>query len=285
MSSLEYAVTKVLNNNVILGHQEEQGEVILIGKGIGFGKKSGKSYGIDEHKIEKVFLQQINHEKDDYMSVIDKMDYRVIAVGEEIIQMAKKAFQVLNAHIYVALTDHIGFAIERMKQGMVIHNPFLYEIRSLYKEEYQIGLQAKVLIQQKLGVTIPDDEVGFIALHIHSARQNKEVKETVRYTRLIQKMVSIIEEHLSGHIDKDKILYSRLMKHLRQCMERVHTKKHIRNPLLEEIKTKLHEAYSVAEEVGKMLEEEADVQVPEDELAYMALHIERLRESIEEVNA
>ncbi|QUI22394.1 PRD domain-containing protein [Vallitalea pronyensis] len=280
MSSHAYAIQKVLNNNVILGRQQEQGEVILIGKGIGFGKKTGKEYIIDEHKIEKVFLQHIDHEKDDYMSMIRHMDYRIIAVGEEIIQMAKKTFQSLNAHIYVALTDHIGFTLERIKQGMVIHNPFLYEIKSLYKEEFQVGCQAKVLIKMRLGVTIPDDEVGFIALHIHSARQNKKVKDTVKHTRLIQKMVTIVEQDIGGNIDRDKILYSRLIKHLRQCMERVDAQKSIVNPLLDDIKVKLKEAYTIALKVGSVLHEENGIHVPEDELAFMALHIERLKESI-----
>lgn len=280
MSSHAYAIQKVLNNNVILGCQQEQGEVILIGKGIGFGKKTGKEYIIDEHKIEKVFLQHIDHEKDDYMSMIRHMDYRVIAVGEEIIQMAKKTFQLLNAHIYVALTDHIGFTLERIKQGMVIHNPFLYEIKSLYKEEFQVGCQAKVLIKKRLGITIPDDEVGFIALHIHSARQNKKVKDTVKYTRLIQKMVTIVEQDIGGNIDRDRILYSRLIKHLRQCMERVDAQKSIVNPLLDDIKVKLKDAYTIALKVGSMLHEENGIHVPEDELAFMALHIERLKESI-----
>ncbi len=176
-------------------------------------------------RLKKYFLHHIDLEKEDYMSVIRNMDYRVITVGEEIIQMAKKAFHTLNAHIYVALTDHIGFTLERIKQGMVISNPFLYEIKSLYKEEYDIGRQAKIIIKKKLGVTIPDDEVGFIALHIHSARQNKEVKDTVKHTRLIQKMVTIVEEDIGSNIDKDKILYSRLIKHLRQCMERVEAQK------------------------------------------------------------
>jgi len=280
VSNLEYAIQKVLNNNVILGHQQEQGEVILMGKGIGFGKKTGKHYVIDEHKIEKVFLHHIDLEKEDYMSVIRNMDYRVIAVGEEIIQMAKKAFHTLNAHIYVALTDHIGFTLERIKQGMVISNPFLYEIKSLYKEEYDIGRQAKIIIKKKLGVTIPDDEVGFIALHIHSARQNKEVKDTVKHTRLIQKMVTIVEEDIGSNIDKDKILYSRLIKHLRQCMERVEAQKSIINPLLEDIQVKLRDAYMIAVKVGKMLYQEKGIEVPDDELAFMALHIERLKESI-----
>lgn len=280
MSSHAYAIQKVLNNNVILGRQQEQGEAILIGKGIGFGKKTGKEYIIDEHKIEKVFLQHIDHEKDDYMSMIRHMDYRIIAVSEEIIQMAKKTFQSLNAHIYVALTDHIGFTLERIKQGMVIHNPFLYEIKSLYKEEFQVGCQAKVLIKKRLDVTIPDDEVGFIALHIHSARQNKKVKDTVKHTRLIQKMVTIVEQDIGGNIDRDRILYSRLIKHLRQCMERVDAQKSIVNPLLDDIKVKLKDAYTIAMKVGSMLHEENGIHVPEDELAFMALHIERLKESI-----
>ena len=31
----------------------------------------------------------------------------------------------LNENIHIALTDHLAFAINRMKQGLMIRNPFL----------------------------------------------------------------------------------------------------------------------------------------------------------------
>lgn len=68
-----------------------------------------------------------------------------MGVSEEIIALAEEKLGQLNSHIHVALTDHIGFALDRIKMGMEMSNPFIYEIRALYPEEFRIGLMASEL--------------------------------------------------------------------------------------------------------------------------------------------
>ena len=46
-------IIKVINNNVISSEDDKGKEIVVMGKGIGFGKKAGEE--IDETKIEKVF--------------------------------------------------------------------------------------------------------------------------------------------------------------------------------------------------------------------------------------
>lgn len=70
---------------------------------------------------------------------------------------------------------------------MVIKNTLLNEIKILYPKEFQIGLYAKALIQGKLGIEIPEDEVGYIALHIHTVKINAgEMSETLDITAMIR---------------------------------------------------------------------------------------------------
>ena len=49
-----FTVDKALNNNVIIARHPSLGEVVLIGKGIGFGKKSGDL--LDQDVFEKMFV-------------------------------------------------------------------------------------------------------------------------------------------------------------------------------------------------------------------------------------
>ncbi|HCH7270641.1 TPA: transcriptional regulator, partial [Staphylococcus aureus] len=50
----EYIVTKTLNNNVVVCTNNDQ-EVILIGKGIGFNKKEGMALNDQTITIEKIY--------------------------------------------------------------------------------------------------------------------------------------------------------------------------------------------------------------------------------------
>ena len=47
-------INHVINNNVVSAFDNEQNEIIVMGKGIGFQKKSGQE--IPETKIEKRFV-------------------------------------------------------------------------------------------------------------------------------------------------------------------------------------------------------------------------------------
>lgn len=48
----------------------------------------------------------------------------------------------------LALLDHIHFAIKRMKENLVLDNPFETEIRQFYPKEWEIGLYAKKCIKK-----------------------------------------------------------------------------------------------------------------------------------------
>ena len=123
-----------------------------------------------EKDIEKSFLS-FDENKNKYDQLVKEVNRKVIGVSEEIIAIAEMEFGMLNSNIHVALADHIGFAIDRIKMGLDISNPFIYEIQALYPNEYQVARKAQELIKDRLGIVISESEIGFIALHIHSARK------------------------------------------------------------------------------------------------------------------
>ena len=52
-------IIKVMNNSLVFVKDNNDNEIIVMGKGIGFMKKVGES--IDSTKIEKVFIYVRNH--------------------------------------------------------------------------------------------------------------------------------------------------------------------------------------------------------------------------------
>lgn len=279
LSGQEYIVNKALNNNVILAFDKiKKDEVVLVGKGIGFGKKEGQVIDLSETEIKKIFLSFDESAKREYYQLVNKLDSEVIGVSEEIIAIAEKELGPLNGHIHIALTDHISFCIERLKSGFEIGNPFIYEIKALYIDEFRIGERAAALIKDRLEVEIPESEIGFIALHIHAARQNKKVGETIKDTKLLMDLVNIIEKELSVDIHNTGLTYSRLINHLRASISRMEEHKYIKNPLLDTIKEQFKESYKIASKLGEYIEKTKEIYVSDDELGYLALHIERIKE-------
>lgn len=275
-----YKIVKTLNNNVII--TEKDGKVfVLIGKGIGFGKKQG-DYLTDEKNIEQKFTAIKDEDKESYNRLLKDVDCEVIAVSEEIIAGASDSLgEELNSHIHVGLADHINFAIIRMKDGMDIVNPFLFEIQTMYPKEYKLGEKAIGLIERRLGHRLPDSEIGFIALHIHSARVNISVGKSLKNTILVKETVGLIQEEVGVSITENSLDYTRLMSHLKYSIHRIEKGQELKNVLLSAVKKQLKEEYDIAKRVCDFMGKKLDKSIPEDEVGYIAIHLNRLRNSIE----
>ncbi|MCG4734580.1 PRD domain-containing protein, partial [Casaltella massiliensis] len=82
-------------------------------------------------------------------------------LSSEIIEYAQiKLSRKLNESIYISLSDHTYSAIQRMKEGVNVKNAILWETKRFYKEEFEIGMKALDIIENKTGVRLPDDEAG-----------------------------------------------------------------------------------------------------------------------------
>ncbi|AGB19879.1 glucose PTS transporter transcription antiterminator GlcT [Thermoanaerobacterium thermosaccharolyticum] len=269
-----FTVVKALNNNVVMAYDEKNVECIVVGKGIGFSKKSGD---ILNEKIEKVYYLQEKANVVKFSELLNNIRDDIIGISEELIAYAENMKgKKLNEHIHIALPDHIAFAIERIKGGIDIKNPFNQEISALYKDDYKIALRAIDLINDRLNIRLPEDEAGFIALHLHAAFENSGVSVTMKNTRLVSELVKNIEDMIGRKIETDSIDYLRLITHLKFAIDRIERGMPISNELLVPIKRKFKKAYKIATNVAKLIGNSLDKDVPEDEIGYLAIHIQRL---------
>ncbi|HFP0182065.1 TPA: PRD domain-containing protein, partial [Escherichia coli] len=114
-------------------------------------------------------------------------------VAEKIVQYAEKNLEKnLNPSLLLILADHISNAISRVVSGIQINNVFLDEIKALYKAEYAISRDALTIINEQFSVQLPDDEIGFIALHILNNYENSVDYESVRIIELSQIITELI---------------------------------------------------------------------------------------------
>jgi transcriptional antiterminator len=278
-----YVIGRIFNNNVVLVHEPPKNqEIILLGKGIGFGQKIGSVIHRDDARIEKKFRLEQEHHIRQYQSLIDQVDQAVIGIAEEIITLiAKEISPDINEHVHVALPDHIHFAIHRLRNGMEIFNPFLFEIQTLYPKEFALAERAARMIAEQFDIDVPESEAGFLALHIHSAVSYIPVAKAVQFTNVITELVARIEQSTGSRIDKQSIDYVRLITHLRYAIERIRQDKPILNPLLDRIKGTLPEAYELAADLGRVISQRLDVVVPDDEVGYIAMHLYRMLQQLD----
>ena len=277
MMEQQVKIKKVLNNNVVIAEHPSYEEVVLIGKGIGFNRK--KDDDISFSKADKTFLLSNENEKEQYVNLLPYIDEGLIDFMNDIlVHIEMRMGQELNQHIHVALTDHLAFAINRAKQGMQFSNPFLLEIESLYPKEYQIAMEVVTMIYDQMGIQFPEGEVGFIALHIHSAVTDKTLREINRHNQLITQLVSLVEETMSIEIDKNSVDYHRLVQHLHRAIDRVHEGEHVGDEI--KLATMLKEEYPVCYNLSwkliKVMQKQLKKPVDESEAIYLTIHLQRL---------
>jgi len=133
--------------------------------------------------------------------------------------------------------------------------------------------------EDKLNVTLPESEIGFITLHIYSARVNEEVSQSLKYTRIVKEVMEYIQEILGIKTNEKSMEYARLVSHLRYALDRIENDKVLKNVMLDSVKTTLSEEFEISKKVCKFISEKLSKEVCEDEIGYISLHIHRLKQS------
>ena len=221
-----YKILKTVNNNIVCSVDENGQEIILRGLGIGFNKKVGDA--IDKSQIEKIYRISNSKTRNKLEELLEDIPLEYVQTSTEIIEYAKKTLKKgINENIYLTLTDHISFAIERLKNNLTYKNALLMEIRRFYPTEYTIGLQALEIIKDNLGITLPIDEAGFIALHVVNAELDTDMSDMMSITELIHKILDIIKSYYKIELNEESLYYDRLITHLKFFGQRLFNNKAI----------------------------------------------------------
>ncbi|MBE6072462.1 MAG: PRD domain-containing protein [Clostridium butyricum] len=269
-------IGKVFNNNIVLVNSQNE-EKILFAKGIGFGKKVGSVITAGT-EIDKVFSIENQENINNFKDMIRKIDSEFLAICEEgIYEISNQLSCELNERIHISLIDHLFVAVERLKNEKEVENPFLIETQTLYPREYALAQMMASLIGDYCNIKIPEGEIGFITLHIHSAINDGKISNTVKNTYLSSKIVEYVEEELNIKIDRKSLDYARFCTHIKFAIQRIIENNTVNNELANVIKETYKESYSVSEKICEIIEEELKLKVSEDEIAFLTIHIERFR--------
>ena len=273
-----YQILRALNNNTILATDQQGNEAVLLGKGIGFNRKKGEKITHDQG-VEKVFTLTSDTNRDAMLRVLSDTDDQTIQAIQEVIQYIENVSPLyFTDQFLVSFIDHLSFAMKRLRQGIQINNPFLYEIRTLYPEDYALASNGLAILEKRLGMKIPEDEAGFITLHLHSLRTNQSLSKMNQFSSLINQLIQVIEQDLQIEIDKDSIDYARLVTHLRFAIQRTEKELHLgeNHPLAHLLQKEYPVCYNLSWKLVKIMQNTLKSSIPEAEVGYLTLHIQRL---------
>jgi len=272
-------IEKVINNNVVTAIDEAGQEVVLMGKGIGFQAKVGAQ--IDKVGVEKKFVLSNQDEIGKFQEVVSSIPLEHLDVCIEIINYAMDVLgKRISSSIYISLTDHINFSLERYKTGIVFDNPLATEVKNFYPGEYLVGEYAVSVIERKLGIRLPSDEAASVAMHFVNAEYNNDMSDTMHITKLIREIMELVQTEMGKKIDELDINMARFVSHVKFfafCVFRG-TYEVSQDEEYNDMVIRLYpEAYSVVESVAIFMKNEYNYDMRVDEKVNMAIHIQRIR--------
>lgn len=276
-------IEKIINNNVVIALDDSRQETVVMGKGIGFQAKAGQH--LDANKIEKRFVLDSKSDTGRFGELVRSIPLEHLEVCMNIIDYASQVLQRrLSNSIYISLTDHINFALERQKTGLVFENLLLEEVRSFYPSEYLIGEYGVALIEHELGIKLPIDEAASIALHFVNAEYKTAMSDTMHITSLIREILDIVDEELDMKLDEHGLYYPRFVTHLKFLAHRVFVgqqENRQADDLLEVVIRLYAKEYAVSEKIASYIKEHYKHEISSEEKAYLTLHIRRIQPNIE----
>ena len=271
-------IEKVINNNIISAYEKSGAEVIVMGRGIGFKKKQGEVVPADQ--ISKIFRIKSRTLAEQFKELLANMPLERVRISDEIISHAKDHLKLkLNQSIYVTLTDHINFAIERVSQGIEPQNALLWEIKRFYPQEFQLGIYALELIQDRLDILLPEDEAGFIALHFVNAEYGTDIRDAVKFPDQMQAIVDIVERDLGMLLDESSLHYERFMTHIKFLIQRIYRKELLSSEDRELsllMQRKYPREYQCSLKVAEYIMQATGSRLSEEEIMYLSVHIRRV---------
>ena len=207
---------KVFNNNAVAAVYPDGREAILVGSGIGFGRRPGDK--VDANKIEKVYFIQDDLQTR-FLQLLKDTRPEALQAAEDILTHARGQGLELKSQLILSLSDHIGFALERQEQGITLPYLMMSETRLMYPKEFEIGLWALGRIQALCGVTLPEYEAGYIALQLASAEMNTD--DVYNCLKLVNGVTEIIKETYGIELNPNDLDTIRLTTHLKFLAQRI----------------------------------------------------------------
>lgn len=270
-----FRVKKALNHNTVIGiGMDDHQEYLLIGKGIGFGRKVSER--MEAPQGCTVYSLHEQTERGSASELVKGIDPVFLEIAEQVLKEGERVFGKIDWSILFPMADHIAFAVKRIQNQEQISNPLTSDIQALFHMEYKTAECIRPILQERLQVEIDEHEIGYIALHIHSAIEDENVALSMQIARTVRECIELVEDETGMKIDVMSLSYNRLMNHVRYMVARAIKGEKLKLNMNDYMSVKFPDAYRMASIVCKHLERYLKQPLDEVEIGYLAMHIERV---------
>lgn len=238
----------------------------------------------------------------------------VMAVEAAVRQLQRQLDHRLADSAVTGLVVHLALAVERLRSGEVIALPPALLTQLRQSGEWTQASRLAAAVSEALAVALPDDEVGFITMHLQGARLRlggfgaggsvgagsaaspsagalpsagapssaasraaasfaAVSPDDAEALALAEAMASRAEALLGVPLSRSPGFITALAVHLVPTLHRLRHGLDIRNPLLARLREEYAELFSVSRDVCTLLAAQADTDVPEAEIGYVAMHL------------
>lgn len=270
-----YRVIKALNHNAVLALESgTNAEYLIMGKGIGFGKKVSERIELGEDSV--IYSLQSVSKRGKAKELFQEIDAKYLEMANAILNEAEKEFGKIDREILFPMADHIAFAVKRMKRGETITNLLTQDIRVLFYKEFKVASLIRDVLSCEEGLEIPDDEIGYVALHVHSATDGEKVSSAMQIAAAVRECVTLIEQDAGRCIDVQTLSYNRLMNHIKYMAARAVRGEKLKVNMNQYIQQEFPRSYEIADTVCDHFGKQLGKKLPDTEIGYLAMHIERV---------
>jgi transcriptional antiterminator len=253
---------------------EDNREYLLIGKGLGFGRRVSERFELPEGCA--VYSLQEHTGYGSAMELVKGIDPVFLEIAEQVLKESERVFGRIDWSILFPMADHIAFAVKRIQNREQISNPLTGDIQALFHMEYKTAECLVPILRQRLQVEIDEHEIGYIALHIHSAIEDENVALSMQIARTVRECIEMVEKETGHTIDVMSLSYNRLMNHVRYMVARAIRGEKLKLNMNDFMSVRYPEAYKLSAEICSHLERFLNQPLDEVEIGYLAMHIERV---------
>lgn len=206
-------------------------------------------------------------------------------VMNAIIQMEKQLDIKFSDESFQSLLIHISIALNRVFSGSQITTDIIND-GDVNDEIYSATQNLYEQIEKLYNVDFNEAELYYGYLHIISTGVSTAEINMSSLVDIVDANIVKIANHIKElvqsilNITVSEKNFNNLVLHLRPMINRLEHNMQIKNPLLENIKREYPEAYGIAWMCNPIFVREFDCDVSEDEVAYIALHIQAMIDNV-----
>ncbi len=269
-------VIKKINNNVAIGLDGNNREVVIFGRGIGFGEMPYELK--DLSKIDRTYYDIDRR----YYGLLAEIPDKTFFLVTKLLDIAKTRIKGrLNPNLVFVLADHINFSIERERKGMNVTLPYSYEMEYDYPELTRIAQWFVRKVNEKMKVHLGRGEVTSITMHFLNALEGEKMpeKNPDRTARIIQEVTVLVEEYFGFAVDKNSFHYFRFKNHIKYFVLRKERNEEFNDSneeLYQEMKEKNPQIRKCVAKIDDYMEQEFGERCPHEELLYLMIHVNQL---------